>query len=96
MSIKTFANKNKRLERFYKTGSRKGINPDFAERLKQVLALLDKMTSLDAFDGLPGYRLHPLGGSRRGFWSVRISGNWRVTFRFDGQDVYDVSLEDYH
>jgi proteic killer suppression protein len=45
---------------------------------------------------LPGLFLHPLKGSREGFWSVRVSGNWRVTFRFEGMDAEDVDYEDYH
>ena len=45
---------------------------------------------------LPGYRLHPLKGDRREFWSIAISGNWRIIFRFDDSDAYDVHLVDYH
>jgi proteic killer suppression protein len=45
---------------------------------------------------LPGYRLHQLKGNRTGTWSVTVSGNWRVTFTFEGEDAYDVDLEDYH
>jgi len=46
--------------------------------------------------GLPGLQLHPLKGDRRGAWSVRVSGNWRVTFVFVGSDVDQVDYEDYH
>jgi proteic killer suppression protein len=46
--------------------------------------------------GMPGWGLHLLEGDRRGVWSVKVSGNWRMTFRFDGGDAYDVNLEDYH
>lgn len=46
--------------------------------------------------GLPGLNLHELGGDRRGIWSVKVSGNWRVTFRFEGEDASDVDYEDYH
>ena len=45
---------------------------------------------------LPGYRLHPLKGDLREFWSIAISGNWRIIFRFDDGDAYDVHLVDYH
>lgn len=44
----------------------------------------------------PGYRLHPLKGDMQGFWSIRASANWRITFRFEAGDVYDVDLTDYH
>lgn len=46
--------------------------------------------------GLPGLNLHPLKGARQGTWAVRVSGNWRLTFRFEGRDVADVNYEDYH
>jgi proteic killer suppression protein len=46
--------------------------------------------------GLPGLRLHPLKGERKGTWAVGVSGNWRVTFAFSGPDVVDVDYEDYH
>ena len=45
---------------------------------------------------LPGYRLHPLKGERKGLWSVTVSGNWRVTFRIENGNVLDVDLTDYH
>ncbi len=45
---------------------------------------------------LPGYRFHPLRGSRAGEYAVSVTGNWRLTFRFDGKDAMDVNLEDYH
>ena len=45
---------------------------------------------------LPGYRLHQLTGNRQGVWSVRVSGNWRITFRFSGGQAVDIDLEDYH
>ena len=46
--------------------------------------------------GLPGLRLHPLKGDRAGYWAVKVSANWCVVFRFDGRDVRDVDLTDYH
>ena len=64
-------------------------------RIALALADLDvagKPSDLD----LPGYRLHPLRGDFRGFWSISISANWRIIFRFAEGDVYDVDLVDYH
>jgi len=46
--------------------------------------------------GLPGLALHELKGKRRGTWAVKVSGNWRVTFQFDGPDAVSVDYEDYH
>ena len=45
---------------------------------------------------LPGLQLHQLTGNRRGVWAVRVSGNWRLTFRFEDGEAVDVNLEDYH
>jgi proteic killer suppression protein len=64
-------------------------------RIADVLAHLD--TALHPMDlDLPGYRLHPLKGDQKGHWSVSISGNWRIVFRFENGDVFDVDLVDYH
>ena len=45
---------------------------------------------------VPGYRLHQLRGDRAGEWSIHVSANWRIVFRFDGENVCDVDLTDYH
>ena len=59
------------------------------------LAALDTATVIDDMD-IPGYRLHPLKGKRSGFWAINVSGNWRLTFRFESGHVYDLDYEDYH
>jgi len=63
--------------------------------LRLVLSNLDQSESPDDMD-LPGLRLHELKGRRKGIWSVAVSGNWRITFRFDGRDAEIVNYEDYH
>ncbi len=63
--------------------------------LRLMLGRLNTSTNAKDMDS-PGLFLHELQGERRGTWSVRVSGNWRVTFRFDGPDVYEVNYEDYH
>ncbi len=91
--IKSF--KHKGLEKFYRTGSVAGIQAKHAHRLGQILGRLE--VSWQASDmNLPGLYLHPLIGVRQGYWSVRVSGNWRVTFRF--KDGYEevINYEDYH
>ncbi|HEY5382393.1 MAG TPA: type II toxin-antitoxin system RelE/ParE family toxin [Acidobacteriaceae bacterium] len=91
--IKSF--KHKGLERFYRTDSKAGIIPAHAERLR------DQLTAL-TFANVPrdmdrqGWFLHPLHGRLEGHWSVRVSGNWRLTFRFDGPDAEIVNYQDYH
>ncbi|MEO6697155.1 MAG: type II toxin-antitoxin system RelE/ParE family toxin [Gammaproteobacteria bacterium] len=91
--IKSFRHKG--LERFYKTGSKAGIMPVHAKRLRLILAHLN-LAEESREMGLPGLGLHPLEGDMKGFWSVSVSGNWRVIFRFEGKDAYDVNYLDYH
>lgn len=87
--------KHKGLERFFIRGVKSGIQAKHAERLRLILGRLN--VSIGSRDmALPGLNLHPLIGDRKGTWSVRVSGNWRVTFRFEGEDVRDVDYEDYH
>ena len=87
--------RHKGLEQFFKTGSKRGIQPEHAPKLQRVLLLLDHIKAPHEVD-LPGYRLHSLAGSLQGHWSIRISGNWRVTFRFSGEDVELLDYQDYH
>jgi len=63
--------------------------------LRRQLDVLNRARSVRDLN-LPGYRLHQLKGNRTGTWSVTVSGNWRVTFTFEGEDAYGVDLEDYH
>ncbi len=91
--IRSFRHKG--LERFFVKGSRSGIQSAHSERLRLVLGRLHAATMPQDMD-LPGLYLHRLRGKQRGRWSVRVSGNWRVTFKFDGPDAMDVEYEDYH
>ena len=91
--IKGFRHKG--LERFFLHGSTAGFNSAHGRRLRVILGRLQASVSpLDM--NLPGLRLHQLSGKRKGTWSVKVSGNWRVTFGFDGTDAVDVDYEDYH
>jgi proteic killer suppression protein len=91
--IKRFAHKG--LERFFRTGSTAGIKVAHAARLRLILSNLDVAESADDMD-MPGLGLHPLKGDRRSFWAVKVSGNWRVVFRFSGRDAELVDYLDYH
>lgn len=91
--IKSF--KHKGLEKFYKTGTKKGIQAAHATKLRMQLAALDTAHCIEDLD-IPGYRLHPLKGNRKGLWSISVNGNWRVTFEFEEGHVYIVNYEDYH
>jgi proteic killer suppression protein len=86
---------HKGLERFYKTGRSSGIQAKHTKRLRLILTNLDQAESPQDMD-LPGLRLHELKGRRKKIWSVSVSGNWRVTFRFIGRDAEIVNYEDYH
>jgi proteic killer suppression protein len=83
--------KHKRLRRFYETGSSAGVQPAHRKRLRIQLAALDTAKQIEDMN-LPGFRLHPLKGDRRGQWSVLVSGNWRLTFEFQEGNAFVVNL----
>jgi proteic killer suppression protein len=83
------------LKRFFEQGSKAGIPARYVKKLQLILTALQAATQPQDMN-FPGSRLHQLTGDRRGTWSVDVSGNWRVTFRFDGQDVLEVNFEDTH
>lgn len=83
------------LKRLFERGDASGINAEFVEKLENILAVLNR-SRRPADMGLPGFRLHPSKGNLRGFWSVTVSANWRVVFRFENGDAFDVDLIDYH
>jgi proteic killer suppression protein len=87
--------RHKGLAKFFATGSRAGIQAAHAQRLGLILAALNAAVAPRDM-GLPGLKLHALKGGRAGSWSVSVSGNWRITFRFSGKDAVDVDYEDYH
>lgn len=87
--------KHKGLERFFKTGKKSGIQANHAKRLQLILGRLNASSSPTDM-ALPGLFLHQLTGNRQETWSVRVSGNWRVTFRFNGVHAEVVDYEDYH
>ena len=84
------------LKRFFEDGKKKGIPSEMVTRIERRLAALDDAMSLADLAQFPGFKLHPMGGEREGDWAVWVTGNWRITFRFAGEEVVDVSLEDYH
>ncbi|MCY3555817.1 MAG: type II toxin-antitoxin system RelE/ParE family toxin [Gemmatimonadetes bacterium] len=87
--------RNRGLKRLYDYGSAKGIRTDLVRKITHILSDLDAATKPSDLD-LPGYRLHPLKGSLKEFWSVSVSANWRIIFRFEKENVHDVDLVDYH
>jgi toxin HigB-1 len=91
--IKSF--KHKGLERFFRSGDASGVQAHLAPRIGRMLDALDEASAPDEIN-VPGWFLHRLSGDRKHLWSLRVSGNWRITFAFQDRDVEDVNLEDYH
>ncbi len=87
--------KHRGLKRFYELGDPRGIRPDLVDTVQEILTVLDGVTTPQGMN-LPGYRLHPLKGDRKGFWAVTVTANRRIIFRFEGANAYDVELIDYH
>jgi len=91
--IRSFNHKG--LEQFFITGSKRGIQPDHADKIARILDRLDASISPTDMN-LPGYRLHELKGKEAGTWTVMVNGNWRITFQFEDQDAIVVDYKDYH
>ena len=83
------------LKRLYERGDRSRVSPQLVDQAEDILGLLDMAKDPEDMN-LPGYRLHRLRGNLRGFWSITVSGNWRIVFRFDGGNAFDIDLIDYH
>ncbi|MBI1820655.1 MAG: type II toxin-antitoxin system RelE/ParE family toxin [Nitrospirae bacterium] len=87
--------RHKGLEQFFRTGKKSGILPEHVKRLRLILIRLNTAKDPGDMDA-PGLELHKLMGEFKGFWSVRVSGNWRVIFRFEQQNSTDIDYLDYH
>lgn len=83
------------VERFFKTGSKAGIQPAHAEKLAVQLFALDQ-AKFSADLSRAGWNLHLLKGNLAGHWSIKVNANWRLRFRFEGEDVIVVDYQDYH
>ena len=86
---------HKGLENFFHNGSKKGIQPKHAERIARILDRLDASEVITDMN-LPGYNPHQLKGPLKNHWAVNVSGNWRITFKFENGDAYVVDYQDYH
>lgn len=80
---------------FYKTGSKKGIQSEHISKLARILDRLDASIAPQDM-ALPGYKLYKLSGKEKGTWAVWVSGNWRVTFEFIGENAVQIDYIDYH
>lgn len=91
--IKSFVHRG--LEDLFYDGSKRRVQPQHTAKLTLILDRLDAAGIVSDID-FPGSGLHPLKGKLKGFWAVKVSGNWRVIFRFEGGNAYEVSYVDYH
>jgi proteic killer suppression protein len=91
--IRSFRHKG--LRAYFETGSKAGIQPAHAGKLRMQLAALETARGIDDMD-IPGFRLHPLKGRDSGRWSIWVNGNWRITFEFRDGDAHVLDYEDYH
>jgi toxin HigB-1 len=87
--------RHKGLRRLFDDDERRGLPPEMVQRLRVILAALDAAERIEDLDR-PSFRLHPLKGDLKGFWSVTVRANWRIVFRFENGDAYDVDYIDYH
>ncbi len=93
MAIVSFS--NKKLENFFGTGSKSEIQPNHAAKLERILDRLDAANDTRDMD-FPGSGLHKLTGKLKNYWAVKVSGNYRVWFKFENNNAYDVNYGDYH
>ena len=87
--------RHKGLRQLFEEDITKGVNPDHVRKLKQILLVLQASRRIEALD-VPTFRLHPLTGDLKGYWSITVRANWRVIFRFEDGEAFDIDLVDYH
>jgi toxin HigB-1 len=87
--------RHKGLERFFTKSNRSKIDAKQADRIRRMLDRLDAAVRPEDMN-LPDYGFHVLAPKAKGVYAVSVSGNWRITFRFEGDDTIEVNLEDYH
>ena len=94
MRIRTVRHRG--LKYFLEDDDDRGIRRDLVNRVRRVLTALQSVENIAGLEGPPGWRIHQLTGDRAGTWSISVSGNWRLTFEVDGDEIYGLDLEDYH
>jgi len=87
--------RHKGLKRLFESSDRKGVSAEQVRKIENILGLLDAAGTVQDMN-LPTFRLHPLTGDLKGFWSVTVRANWRIIFRFNAGNAFDVDLIDYH
>ncbi|MGD1092538.1 MAG: type II toxin-antitoxin system RelE/ParE family toxin [Bryobacteraceae bacterium] len=90
--------RHKGIKQLHEDGNAKAVRPAMADKLRKLLFALDTADSLEQLGRFPGWKLHPLKGELKGLWSLTVTGNWRLIFRYDEQmnNAGDIDLIDYH
>ncbi len=90
--------RHKGLRQLYEDDNSKGVHPAMADKLCKLLFALETAEDLDHMSQFPGWKLHPLKGDLKGYWSLTVTGNWRLIFRYDDEEkiASDIDLTDYH
>lgn len=98
MKIEFAGFRHKGLRLLYQEGSAKGLPPAMVDKLRKLLLALQTADSLSQLGRFPGWKLHPLKGELKGLWSLTVTGNWRLVFRYDAEtnSAWDIDLIDYH
>lgn len=96
MKIRSIVHKG--LKRLFIEGNQKGVPAQAVSKLNNMLGYLQDMESLDELEALPMWNAHLMKGDRKGTWSLSVTRNWRLTFRYDSKEneIYDLNFEDYH
>ena len=92
--IRNFVHKG--LKRLYLEDSARGLPPDAVDKLRAMLTFLQDLEDPEKVRAFPLWKAHQLAGDRKGVWSLHVTGNWRLTFRIEDGDIFDVDYEDYH
>ncbi len=89
--------KHKALRRFFETDRTRGLRPEWVPKLRRMLTALNDAKDMEELESVPSWRLHQLTGDREGTYALRVTANWRLTFRPDDEGgIHDIDLEDYH
>lgn len=94
--VKIRSVQHKGLKRFLEDDDERGLRHDLVPRVRNVLSALISASDVNGVEGPPGWRVHQLSGDRAGTWSISVSGNWRMTFDIDDDEICNLNLEDYH
>lgn len=96
LSMKIGSIRHKGLRRFLEKNDPSGLPQDRLERIRRIVTALIAATSIEQMNTMPGWKLHPLKGSRAGIYAIAVSGNWRLTFWIKDNEIFDLELENYH